>query len=988
LVTPLLSTKLFVPPIRPELVPRPRLTRRLNAGLLGQSGHQGRLAFARKLTLVSAPAGFGKTTLLSDWVSTLRLPTADPDSTPVQKPKPGTLNLESQIQVAWLSLDKGDDDAARFWSHFIAALQTLHPDVGETALAAFQSPQSPPIESILTGLINEIIEETDGSPPSVLILDDCHLVEAQAIYDALAFLLDHLPPQLHLVIATRADPPLPLSRLRGQAQLAELRTADLRFTPDEAAHFLNRVMGLDLSAQDVAALEARTEGWIVGLQMAALTLRGRDAERVADFVTAFTGSHRYVMDYLTDEVLLQQPEHIQTFLLRTAILDRLTAPLCDAIMTDRPIDDSADGQPAESQTCTVTDASSEEILQHLERNNLFLVPLDDERKWYRYHHLFADLLRKRLEQTQPDVVPGLHHRASRWYETHGMMAEAVGHALAADDADRAARMVEGNVLTMMDHGELAPLLAWLEALPDAVRRRYPWLCVAHAWALAYSGQLEQAALLLQDAEDALNGAGRDSAATPAPSPTEARHVAGHIATIRGYVAALKGDDPYAAELARRALDLLPEDDLTTRGFAARQLAFALRASAGLAAATEATMEASAISRAAGDSHVAIITLCDLAGLLSLQGHLHEAAAVYEDALQLAHKYARQTGRPLPATGYVYGRMSTILKQWHDLETATRYAKKGVELCRWWGWREPFVDCCIYLATALGAMGDERGATETIQEAKNAARGLSPWFASMVEITEAVVQSMQDDMTNASRWAAAQEQKLGIGNEPAPKDVSRYLAMVRILIAQAWAQSEPGASRVDPAWQDKLRRTLKPLAALLQTAEEHQQVARACEIQLRQALILQALGQAEEALTVLARVLSTTQPEGHVRAYVSKGAPMARLLRQAAAHGIAVDYVGQLLAAFRKGAPRWPNDESRGTAVQPTSSGLGPLVESLSERELQVLRLIAVGLSNREIAAELSLAVGTVKRHTSNIYGKLSVRKRTQAVARARELGLL
>jgi LuxR family maltose regulon positive regulatory protein len=988
LVTPLLSTKLFVPPIRSELVPRPRLARRLNAGLLGPGGHQGRLAFARKLTLVSAPAGFGKTTLLSDWVSSLRPPTAGPDSTPVQKSRSQIPNLESQIQVAWLSLDKGDDDAARFWSHFIAALQTIHPDVGDTALAAFQSPQSPPIESILTGLINEIAEETAGSQLSVLILDDCHLVEAQAIYDALAFLLDHLPPQLHLVMATRADPPLPLSHLRGQAQLAELRTADLRFTPDEAAHFLNRVMGLDLSVQDIAALEARTEGWIVGLQMAALTLRGRDAEHVTTFVAAFTGSHHYVLDYLTDEVLVQQPEHVQTFLLRTAILDRLTVPLCDAMMTSGPIDNSADEQPADLQTCTVADASSEEILQHLERNNLFLIPLDDERKWYRYHHLFADLLRKRLEQTQPDLVPGLHHRASRWYETHGMMTEAVGHALAADDADRAACLVEGNVLAMMDHGELATLLEWLEALPDAVRRRYPWLCVAHAWALAYSGQLEQVAPLLQDAEDALNGSGKDSAVAPALSPAEARHVAGHIAAIQGYVAALKGDDPYTVEFARRALELLPEGDLTTRGFAARQLAFALRASAGLAAATEATMEASAISQAAGDSHVAIITLCDLAGLLSLQGRLHEAAAVYEDALQLAHKYARKTGRPLPVTGYVYGRMSTILNQWYDLEAATRYAKKGVELCRWWGWREPFVDCCIYLATALGAMGDERGANETIREAKQAARGLSPWFASMVEIVEAVTQLMQGDLASAYRWAAAQEQKLGLGNEPAPKDAHRYLAMVRILIAQAWAQSEPGASRVDPAWRDKLRRILKPLAALLRTAEEHQQVARACEIRLRQALILQASGQAEEALTVLERVLSITQPEGHVRVYVSKGAPMARLLRQAAAHGIAVDYVGQLLAAFRKGASRRLNDESRITAVQPVTSGLRPLVESLSERELQVLRLIAVGLSNREIAAELSLAVGTVKRHTSNIYGKLNVRKRTQAVARARELGLL
>ena len=928
---PLLITKLHIPPSRPNIVPRPRLIERLDEGPL----------LKRKLTLISAPAGFGKTTLLSEWVS-------------------GTGEVTSPLPVAWVSLDKGDNDPTRFWAYFIAALQTMHADVGAAALAALQSRQPPPIEALLTNLINEIAELP---APLTLVLDDFHVITAPQIHDALIFCLDNLPPQMHLILAGRTDPPWPLARRRARGEMAELRTNDLRFTSEEAATFLNKVMKLDLPPEDVATLEHRTEGWIVGLQMAALSIQGQ--EDTSSFIQAFAGSHRFILDYLMEEVLDQQAPAIQDFLLKTSILERMSGPLCDSVTGDQ---------------------DSQAILTRLEQANLFLVPLDDERCWYRYHHLFTDLLRKRLQQTQPDQVPILHRQASEWSEANGLIAEAVGYALAAGDADRAARLVERNALAMMDHGELTTLLGWLNALPDTALRRRPWLCVAYAWALAYSGQLEHIEPLLQDAEKSLASPDLDKdadAEVPVLGPSaglgansEVRHVAGHIATIRAYVAVLRGDGSRGAELARKALALLPEDDLTVRGFAAAQLAYALRASDGLAAATQATIEASAISKAAGDSHVAVMTLCDLAGLFRLQGHLHEAAATYQDALELAHKYERQSGRQLPIIGYVYGRMSTVLCEWHDLEAATRLAKQGVELCRQWGWTELFVDCCVYLASALQAAGDEQGALDAIQEAKQAARRVSPWYVTTVGVFEVWIRLEQGDIASASRWATAQEDELSIGDEPDSQHVARYLALVRVLITQAWGQTGGERDRLNSTWEDKLDRAIQSLTRLLQAAETEGQMMRTIEILILQALAFQTLGRIEQALTALERAISIAEPGGYVRIFVAKGALMAKLLQKAAAHGVAAGYVSKLLAAFGKAAP----------PLLPHPSP--PLIEPLSKRELEVLRLVAAGLSNREIAAELFLAVGTVKKYTSNIYGKLNVRQRTQAVARARELGLL
>jgi LuxR family maltose regulon positive regulatory protein len=893
---PLLTTKLYIPPARPDWVPRPRLIERLDGGL------------HRKLTLVSAPAGFGKTSLLSEWTQQRACP------------------------VAWVSLDAGDSDPARFWAYVVAAVQTIHPGVGEATLAALQSPQRPPIEPLLTGLINDVARLPD---PLVLVLDDFHVVTGQPVSQGITFLLDNLPPQMHVILSSRADPPWPLARLRARREMTELRTRDLRFTSAETASFLNDVMGLDLSPEDVAALEARTEGWIVGLQMAALSMRGR--RDASGFIKALSGSHRFILDYLVEEVLERQARDVQDFLLNTSILERLTAPLCNA----------------------VTGAEdSQAILAQLEGANLFLVPLDDERRWYRTHQLFADLLRNRLEQAHPGRLPALHRRASEWYESQGQIVEAVGHALVAGDVDWIEHLVAGNALAVIYHGQLATVAGWLDALPGEVMRVRPRLSVARAWALAHAGQLDRSEALLQEVENALAGPDEQSG-TLELSTAEGQHIGGHIAAIRAYAAALQGDNARSAGLARQALDHLPEEDRTVRGWTALALGCVLRSQGDFAAAAQAFAQAMAISRAAGDSHLEVDVLWELAGLQLSQGHLHQVVSTCQEALQVADRYTRRGGRQLPVTGYTYSLMSYVLCEWNDLETAVRYARKGLELCRQWGQADAQAQACLRLASALRAVGDTDGALDAIQEARQVATGLGPWYALTAGAQEARIRLAQGDVAAATRWLA--QSGLDPDQEPSIDYGGTYLILARILLAQG-----------------RLDETLGLLARLLDMAQAKGLVATHIGALILQALALQAQGEDRRALAALERALSLAEPEGYVRAFIAEGPPMGELLRQAAARGIRPDYAGKLLAAL-----------GSETADQPgTSPPDSSLLEPLSKRELQVLRLWAAHLSSIDIAEELVISVSTVRSHIKSIYGKLGVHSRREAVARAQALGLL
>ena len=892
---PLISTKLHTPSVRHERVSRPRLLEQLSAGL------------NCKLTLISAPAGFGKTTLLTEWVHQL-------DSA-----------------VAWLSLDEDDNDPARFWMYVVAAIQRANPEVGADALAALRlsGTMNPAgavsIESVLTSLLNQLAE---SSATLVLVLDDCHLVESPRVYDTLTFLLDHLPATVHLVLSTRVDPPLSLPRLRIRRELVEVREADLRFTVEEATAFLNRVMGLNISDIDVAALDARTEGWIAGLQMAALSLQGRDAEHVAGFIAAFAGSNRYVLDYLLEEVLYREPEEVQAFLLQTSILDRLSGPLCDAVCAaPRKGADIGDGQ---------------EMLEYLEARNLFLIPLDDRREWYRYHHLFAELLRSRLERRGSATVVALHRRASNWYEENGLVTEAVEHALAANDLERAVRLIESNAFALMDHGELAIIVKWLSALPDDLLRSRPWLCVSFAWALMHSGQPAAVEPWLQGAEQASEGD---------------RDIKGYVAAVRTYVAGSKGEVSLAIELAHQALDCLSSRHSTVRAFTAAILSSFYRFKGDFPAADRAIVEAITISRESGNDAMAVLASCNLAGTLILQGQLHKAAGIFREMLQLAGEGSGQGVHRLPFAGLAATGLATVLREWNDLEASARFAYQGIELSRRWGQAEVIIHGYIELARVLQARGDPEGALNAIRQAKQTAHDLSSWAIISMEATEARLRLRQGDLESASRWA--QESGVSTKGELDFRRMTDYLTLARVLIAE---EREDQASSL--------------LAQLLEMAEAAGAMGYTIEIAVLQAMACQARGARSKAVENLARALSLAEPEGYVRVFVDQGPPMAELLRTAAARGVTVDYAGRLLAAFEGVRP----------GVQPADSEPTALAEPLSERELEVLRLIVAGLSNKEIAEELYLAIGTVKKHINNIYGKLGVSRRAQAIRRAQESG--
>ena len=904
----LLATKLYIPALRPNRVPRPRLTERMEAGAAGP------------LTLVSAPAGFGKSTLLSEWIH------------------------YGGRQVAWVSLDEGDNDPVRFLCYALTALRKLQPSLGEDALTVLrhaQSPEPEELEPVLTGLLNEI---DAAAADLVLVLDDYHAVDSPGVHRTLQFLLDRLPARLHLVIATRVDPPLHLSRLRARGQLAELRARDLRFTSQEAADFLNQAMGLSLSTADVEALEERTEGWAVGLQMAALSLAGR--RDVEGFIAQFTGSHRFVLDYLTDEVLSRQPEPVREFLLNTAILTRLSAPLCDAVTGGN------DGQA---------------ILETLDAANLFLIPLDDTRTWYRYHHLFGTLLRHQLERKVGKAgVAALHERAGDWYSANGHPEDALEHALAAGALDRATELISQHALPRLMRADAGTVIRWIRSLPAEWLDRRPELRLTYAWALVL--QLEARA-----AEEQVRAAEQAFAAGTSPE------IEGNLAILRGILTLVAGRTREAIDLYERALERLPKDGDTLRGFLFLELGMAYLIDDDVAAAEQLFERSRTANGRAGNTFWVLVSEWHLAEIRITQGRLHEALALARQSLRLAEG----GGRNAPGAAMAHGVLAEIRREWNDLPAAVELAGRAWELGKHGEIATGLLVGSFTMARVLQSLGDFPGALAALDRAEEImSRAGQPRFVEIIHALRAGIQldrgridGDRDSLEAATRWAretglldgwreGLEEKFPGIHRREFP-----FLVAVRILVARG----ETGTA-------------LDMLRHLLALAERSGRIHSIIEILVLESLIRNTRGEAEAALAPLRRALSLAEPGGFVRTFLDEGPELAELIRQAAPGIISPDYARRLAEAFGPDAMA-----AMAEIAVPVSSPPPPvqdLPEPLSDREVEVLRLIATGLSNADAGRKLFIAPSTVKKHLENIYAKLGTRNRTQAIARAREAGVL
>ncbi|HTP01112.1 MAG TPA: LuxR C-terminal-related transcriptional regulator, partial [Anaerolineales bacterium] len=878
MAAPILATKLYVPPSRPRVVVRPRLIELLDEGM------------NRKLILISAPAGFGKSTLVSEWVAGSGRP------------------------AAWLSLDEGDNDPTRFLAYLVAAVRTVEENIGEGLLVLLNSPQPPSIEPVLTSLLNELAAVPHDF---TLVLDDYHRVESKDVGQAVAFLVEHLPPPVHLLIATREDPPLPLARYRARGQLTELRAADLRFTPAEAAEFLNRVMGLNLSADDIAALETRTEGWIAGLQLAALSMQGH--QDTAGFIKSFSGGHHFVVDYLMEEVLGQQPQSIRSFLLRTSILDRLCGSLCDAVLCEPSL-------------------SGQETLEHLERANLFIVPLDNERRWYRYHHLFAELLRQRLHQGSVAEAE-LHVRASQWYEQQGLALDAFQHAVAANDVDRAQRLIEAPGTALHLHGATRVVLNWVESLPATVLDARPYLRWMHASLPVVLGQTSGVEERLQALEAALAAAAR-----PGAEPDDkTRDLMGKIAVARATLGLAQQQPDIMLAEARRALEYLHPDNLGYRSEAIRLMGHAYHLQGERAAAGRAYAEALSMGKAAADVSVNLFTTTLLAQVQVLENQLYLAAETYRSVLPQMSEWSPSN------VGVVHHGLAGICYEWNDLEAAELHGQESLKLARQYDQLvNRLLTSQVFLARLDLARGDLDGAAALLVEAQQSAHQKN-FSVRLPDIAAAQVLLLLRQGNTAAAAQLAQQYELP-------------LSQARVCLAQR----EPAAA-------------LAILEPFRQQMEAKGWLDEQLRVMVLEALTYHAQGDWDKALQALTQALSLAQPGGFVRIFLDEGAPMAELLSEAAAQSAMPDYIGRLLAAFEAERPQ--------REPQPEVSPRQPLIEPLSERELEVLHLLAQGLSNKEICERLFLALDTVKGHNRRIFSKLQVQRRTEAIARARELGL-
>lgn len=969
----LLQTKLFLPLARGALVPRTHLLERLGYKFWQPGG------FLRQLTLVCAPAGYGKTTLVAAWLKQKAeggRVTKDESGRMKDEVIPPSSFTHHPFPVAWLSLDEGDNDLARFLAYLVAALQTISANLGAGVLGMLQSPQLPPIETILTTLLNEITILPDYF---VLVLDDYHVIDAKpvdastSVDAALTFLLERQPPQMHLVIVTREDPDLPLARLRARGQLTELRAADLRFTPSEAAEFLNRVMGLNLSTEDIAALETRTEGWIAGLQLAALALQGlteqgtislQGHQDAAGFIKSFTGSHHFVLDYLVEEVLQQQSESVQTFLLRTSILDRLCGPLCDAVLyggADQHLTPSASGQ----------ESAGQQTLEYIECANLFIVPLDNERRWYRYHHLFADLLRQRLHQSfasstgdAESRVNELHIRASQWYEDNGLALEAFHHAAAGHDVERAERLIEGKGIPLHFRGAVAAILNWLESLPTTVMDTRPWLWWRHAALLLMNGRTTGVEEKLQAAETAIAAAQQGAEADDGT-----RNLVGQIATARATLALTRYQVETMLAQSRRALEYLHPNSLFSRANVNWTMGYAYLLQGDRTAARRAYTEAISLSQASGAIFTAILATIGLGNVQEADNQLYWAAETYRRVVQLAGD------QPQQIIYEAHLGLARIFYEWNDLNAAEQHGRQSLHLARQYERGiDRFIVCEVFLARLKLAQGDVAEAAAILEQASQSARQQN-FVHRIPEVVAAQVLVLLRQGNLAAAAHLTQTHKLPLSQARvhlAQGDISASLAVLESFRQQVEAKG----------WEDERLKVM-----VLQAVADH------------------AHGEKDKAVQLLGEALALAEPGGFIRIFVDEGTPMAELLTRLKDMPMGTseggwpalnkvegmrEYIHKLLAALGKQKDVHPfgSAQDKPSSELYTTPSPQPLIEPLSVRELEVLQLIAQGLSNREIGERLFLALDTVKGHNRRIYDKLQVQRRTEAVARARELSLL
>lgn len=894
----MLGTKIRIPDAGRDQVPRRRLTDRLETGERSRP----------RLVLVSAPPGFGKTTILSQWLGG---------------------RSKGAPAVAWLSLDEGDNDPRRFLTHLVAALRTVG-DLGVEAAQLLDTAAEPPVEAVLTSIVNDLDQHDE---PTVLVLDDYHLIDAAEVHRAVTFLLDHLPPHAGLAIATRADPPLPLPRLRARGELVELRAADLRFTPDEAAAFLTEVMGLHLSPDQTSALETRTEGWVAGLQLAGLALRGLDD--AAGFVESFTGSHRFVLDYLVDEVLRRQEPQVRRFLLDTSVLRELTGPLCDAV-TGR--DDSA------------------ATLELLDRTNLFVVALDDRRQWYRYHHLFADALRARLAAEEPDRILRLHRAASEWYAAHDRPEDAVRHALAGGDAERAADLIELAVGDLRRLRQDRLLREWLTSLPEDTVRRRPLLSVVMAWTRLIAGDLDAVETWLGSAEAHLPEELHRPVA-PSPESDRAGHVRGIRAAIAMYrAAAAQARDDIAATVrhARETMALAGPEDHFARGAAAGFLGLAAWARGDLVEAVTTFTQAVDSLRAAGHETDALGGTVVLGGLWIARGQPRTAQRLYEQALEAA-------GRN-PAARLAIGRdlhvgLAEALLEQGELEASEDQLRAGQALGDTASLLENRHRWFEVSARLRWARGDAEAAVRLLDEAEPLyLRGFFP-DVRPIPALRARIQITQGRLADAWEWA----HHTGVQQTDDPTYLAEFdqLTLARLLLAQHRRDRDAAALAAVASWLDRL----------LEAAQRAGRGSSVVEIRMLRALAHHALGDLGSALADLEPALEEAVPAGHIRLFLDEGAPMDELLRVSET----VPGVGRLARSLSPAA--------YGTVHPADPTGL-------SEREVDVLRLLATTLSGPEIARQLYISVNTLRTHTKHIFTKLDVNNRRAAVHRATELGLI